>query len=99
MFEADFGYTLTFTPMTGKGGVGKGLLLDRVRQGLKTLCFGDKIGVVLETLLDTPIFGVGADDGGGGRQEGDDEADGVVGANGKEVFEDDRGEIVHCRVA
>ena len=27
-----------------------------VRQGLKTLCFGDKIGVVLETLLDTPIF-------------------------------------------
>ncbi len=36
--------------------IGKELLLDRVRQGLKTLCFGDKIGVVLETLLDTPCW-------------------------------------------
>ncbi len=35
------------------GLIGKEILLDRVRQGLKTLCFGDKIGVDLETLLDT----------------------------------------------
>jgi len=32
----------------------KELLLDMVRQALETACFGDKIGVVLETLLDTP---------------------------------------------
>ncbi|MFB3132981.1 MAG: hypothetical protein ACE10K_10715, partial [Rhodothermales bacterium] len=31
----------------------KELLLDMVRQGLKTLCSVDKIGVVLETFLDT----------------------------------------------
>ncbi len=63
-------------------GIGKELLLDMGRQGLKTLCFGDKIGVILETLLDTPIFGVGADDGGGGRQERDGQADGVIRADG-----------------
>ena len=34
----------------------KVLLLDMVRQGLKTLCSVDKIGVILETFLDTPIF-------------------------------------------
>ncbi len=45
--------------------------LDTRRQVLKTACFGYKMVVVLETLLDTPIFGVGADDGEGGRQEGD----------------------------
>ena len=38
------------------GLIGKELLLDMVRQGLKTLCFGDKMGVVLDTLLDTPDF-------------------------------------------
>ena len=68
----------------------KELLLDRVRQGLKVLCLGDKIGVISETLLDTPIFGVCADDGGGDRQERDGEADGVVCADGEEIFEDDR---------
>jgi len=36
-----------------------------VRQASEMACFGDKIGVVLETLLDTPIFWVGAGDGGG----------------------------------
>ncbi len=49
-----------------------------VRQGLKTLCFVDKMGVISETLLDTPIFGVCADETGGGRQEGDGETDGVI---------------------
>jgi len=34
-----------------------------VRQASKTACFGDKIGVDLKTLLDMPVFGVGADDG------------------------------------
>ena len=67
----------------------KQLLLDTLRQALKTACFGDKIGVVLDTLLDTPIFGVGADDGGGSRQEGDGEADGLIRADSEEVFEDD----------
>jgi len=43
----------------GGGHVQKVLLLDMVRQGLKTLCFGDKIGVDLDTLLDTPTFTVG----------------------------------------
>ena len=38
--------------------VQKVLLLDTLRQALKTACFGDKIGVVLDTLLDTPIFGL-----------------------------------------
>ena len=32
----------------------KVLLLDTLRQALKTASFGDKIRVVLETLLDTP---------------------------------------------
>ncbi len=32
----------------------------------------------------------GADERGGGRQERDGQADGVVGADGQEVFEDDR---------
>ncbi len=40
----------------GRGQVEKELLLDTLRQALKTACFGDKIGVVLETLLDTPDF-------------------------------------------
>ena len=31
----------------------KELLLDTLRQALKTACFGDKMRVVLETLLDT----------------------------------------------
>ncbi len=39
--------------------IGKQLLLDMVRQALKTACFGDKMRVVLETLLDTPIFTAG----------------------------------------
>ena len=34
------------------------LLLDMVRQASKTACFGDKIGVILETLLDTLVFEV-----------------------------------------
>ncbi len=38
------------------GLIGKEILLDRVRQGLKTLCFVDKRGVVLETLLDMPVL-------------------------------------------
>lgn len=54
MFEVDFGYALTFTPMTGKRGVGKELLLDMVRQGSKPAYSVEKIGVVLETVLDTP---------------------------------------------
>ena len=32
--------------------------MDTLRQALKTACFGDKIEVVLDTLLDTPVFGV-----------------------------------------
>ena len=44
----------------GRGQVEKELLLDRVRQASKTACFGDKMVVVLDTLLDTPVFGVGA---------------------------------------
>ena len=63
--------------------------MDTLRQALETACFGDKMGVVLETLLDTPVFGVGADDGGGSRQEGDGEADGACFGDGQEVFEDD----------
>ncbi len=59
------------------------------RQGLKVLCFGDKIGVISETLLDTPIFGVCADERGGGRQEGDGETDGVIRSDSQKVFEDD----------
>ncbi len=35
--------------------IGKKLLLDMVRQASKTACFGDKMGVVLETFLDIPI--------------------------------------------
>ena len=31
----------------------------------------------------------GSDDGGGGRQERDGEADGAIGADGQKVFEDD----------
>ncbi len=60
-----------------------------VRQGSKPAYFVDKIGVVLETFLDTPIFGGGAGDGGGGSQEGDGEAYGVICADGQEVLEDD----------
>ena len=68
-----------------------------VRQALKTACFGDKIGVVSDTLLDTPILGLVRMMGEGGAKK--EMANGVVRADGEEVFEDDRGEIVHCRVA
>ncbi len=54
---------MRITAAFSAGQIKKELLLDTLRQALKTACFGDKIGVVLETLLDTPIFGVGADDG------------------------------------
>ena len=37
--------------------------------------------------------GVSKDDGGGGRQEKDGEADGVVRADGEEVFEDAGGRV------
>ena len=40
----------------GRGHVQKVLLLDTLRQALETACFGDKIRVILETLLDTPDF-------------------------------------------
>ena len=49
------GAYLSIANVTGL--IGKQLLWDRVRQGLKTLCFGDKIGVVLETLLDRGCWG------------------------------------------
>ncbi len=39
------------------GLIGKELLLDMARQGLKTLYSVDKIGVVLETLLDRGCWG------------------------------------------
>ena len=82
----------------GDEGSFKELLLDMVRQASKTACFGNKIGVVLETLLDTPIFGVGADDGRGGRQEGDGQAYGAIGSNGSEVLEDDRTGVEEKRI-
>ncbi len=37
--------------------VKKELLLDTLRQALKMACFGDKIGVVWETLLDRGCWG------------------------------------------
>ena len=49
----------------GRGQVEKELLLDMVRQASKTACLGDKIVVVLETLLDTPVFEDCADERGG----------------------------------
>ncbi len=55
------------------------------------------MGVVSDTLLDTPILGLVRMMGEGGAKK--EMANGVVRADGEEVFEDDRGEIVHCRVA
>ena len=56
--------------------------MDRVSQGSKSPCSVEKRGVVLETLLDTPVLGVGVDAGGGSVKERDGEADGVVRADG-----------------
>ena len=50
------------------GQIKKELLLDIVRQALETACFGDKIGVISETLLDTPVFVLGADEGGAKKE-------------------------------